>query len=62
MSKSKQVTEREVSYGKHLAKNTAILEHVDLVVTITSSSKICSGNNEKAGKLVQLAQCATCKK
>jgi hypothetical protein len=37
-----------------------ILEHVDLVLTI-ASSEIRSGNNDKAGKLVQLAQRATVK-
>ncbi len=47
-----------MSHGKLLAENTAILEHVDLVLTI-ASSKIRSGNNDKAGKLVQLAQRAT---
>lgn len=35
-----------------------LLEHVDLVLTI-ASSKIHSSNNDKAGKLVQLAQHAT---
>jgi hypothetical protein len=58
MSKSKKVTERELSHGNLLAENTAILEHVDFVLTI-ASSKICSSNNDKAGKLVQLAQHAT---
>jgi hypothetical protein len=60
MSKSKKVTERELSHGELLAENTAILEHVDLVLTI-ASSEIRSGNNDKAGKLVQLAQRATVK-
>jgi hypothetical protein len=61
MSKSIQVTERELSHDECLAENTAILEHVDLVLTITSSSKIYSSKNEKAGRVVQLAQCTTCK-
>jgi hypothetical protein len=58
MSKSRKVTERELSHGKLLAKNTVILEHLDLVLTIASSES-GSSNDDKAGKLVQLAQRAT---
>jgi hypothetical protein len=56
--KINQVTETELSHGECLAKNTAILEHVDLVLTITSR-EICSSNSNKACKLVQLAERAT---